>query len=107
MSFLMLKMVALLLLAAVLGAWLARWWMRRNYVEVTTEYRQLSGDWGAWRRSFEDKLAQRPEVDLQPLHTRLGCAGRHRGQHPPAAGHRPEPGAVSGVGHPHPAGAAA
>jgi predicted flap endonuclease-1-like 5' DNA nuclease len=71
MSFLLAKILFLLLLAALLGAWFGYWWVRRQYDDVTGEYSRLKSDWQAWRKGFEEKLAARPEVDLKPLTTRI------------------------------------
>ena len=71
MSFLLAKILFLLIVAALLGAWFARWWLRRHYVDVTAEYARLEGEWHSWRRTFEEKLAQRPTVDLTPLNERF------------------------------------
>ncbi len=70
MSFLLAKIVILLLAAALLGAWFARWWLRRHFEDVTGEYSRLQADWNTWRRGLDEKLAQKP-IDLGPVQDRL------------------------------------
>lgn len=41
MGYLVAKIVVLLLLAAACGFWLAHWWLRRRYQDVTEEYTRL------------------------------------------------------------------
>ena len=67
MGFLLAKILGLLLVAAACGAWFSYWWFRRNYQDVTLEYTRWREEWTAWRRAFEERLAARPAVDLQPL----------------------------------------
>jgi hypothetical protein len=81
MGYLLAKIVVLLALAAVCGFLLARWWLRRSYVEVTEEYsRLLAGSVVAEeiRRGFGTRLealeksvgAIRPP-DLRPITMKL------------------------------------
>jgi predicted flap endonuclease-1-like 5' DNA nuclease len=67
MGFLLAKILILLVGAAVCGAAFAYWWFRRYYEDVTLEYTRSRDEWTSWRRSFEERLAARPAVDLQPL----------------------------------------
>jgi hypothetical protein len=67
MSFLLAKIFFLLLLAAACGALFAWWYFRRHYQDVTLEYAREREQWALWRTGFEERLAARPEVDLQPL----------------------------------------
>lgn len=67
MGFLLAKILMLLAVAAVGGALFAYWWFRRHYEDVTLEYTRALDEWTSWRRSFEDRLAARPPVDLGPL----------------------------------------
>ena len=67
MGFLVAKILFLLVLAAVCGALIAYWWFRRHYEDVTPEYVRSRDEWATWRRTFEERLAARPEVDLRPL----------------------------------------
>jgi predicted flap endonuclease-1-like 5' DNA nuclease len=67
MGFLLAKILGLLLVAAACGAWFSHWWFRRNYQDVTLEYTRWREEWETWRRAFEERLAARPAVDLQPL----------------------------------------
>jgi predicted flap endonuclease-1-like 5' DNA nuclease len=67
MGFLLAKILILLAAAAVGGALFAYWWFRRHFEDVTLEYTRARDEWTSWRRSFEDRLAARPAVDLQPL----------------------------------------
>jgi hypothetical protein len=73
MSFLLAKILFLLVLAALLGAILASWWIRRQYRDVTDEYQRTNDEWRAWRLAIENKLAHRPEVDLSAVTARLGA----------------------------------
>jgi uncharacterized protein HemX len=67
MGFLVAKILFLLVLAAACGAALAYWWFRRRYEDITVEYARWREQLSAWRSGFEERLAARPEVDLQPL----------------------------------------
>jgi hypothetical protein len=71
MGFLLAKILFLLIVAAAAGALLAWWWFRRHYEDVTFEYSRSREEWDRWRRSFEERLAARPEVDLRPLREQL------------------------------------
>ena len=80
MGFLLTKILFLLVVAAASGGLFAYWWFRRNFQDVTLEYTQSREEWTAWRRSFEERLAARPAVDLAPLseqieavHTAVGA----------------------------------
>jgi predicted flap endonuclease-1-like 5' DNA nuclease len=73
MGMLLAKMLLLLGIAAVCGAAFAYWWFRRNYEDITLEYLRSREEWAAWRRSFEERLAARPAVDLQPLAQQLAA----------------------------------
>ena len=67
MGFLLAKILILLVAAAAAGALFAYWWFRRYYEDVTLEYTRSRDEWTSWRRGFEERLAARPQVDLQPL----------------------------------------
>lgn len=67
MGFLVAKILFLLILAAACGALLAWWWFRRRYEDVSLEYARWQERLADWRSGFEERLAARPEVDLQPL----------------------------------------
>jgi predicted flap endonuclease-1-like 5' DNA nuclease len=67
MGFLLAKMVVLLALAAASGGLLTYWWFRRHYEDVTLEYTRSRAEWSSWRRTLEERLSARPEVDLSPL----------------------------------------
>jgi predicted flap endonuclease-1-like 5' DNA nuclease len=67
MGFLLAKILILLVAAAAAGALFAYWWFRRYYEDVTLEYTRSRDEWTSWRRSFEERLAAGPQVDLQPL----------------------------------------
>ena len=71
MGFLLTKILFLLVLAAASGALLAYWWFRRHYEDVTLDYARSREEWDAWRRGFEERLAARPAVDLEPLTQQL------------------------------------
>jgi len=86
MFYLLAKILTLLILAALFGAWLARWWLRRHDEDVTSEYAHLQEQWRDWRHSFEERLAARPDVDLEPL-----AAGLQRVDASVRSIHIPEP----------------
>lgn len=67
MGFLLIKILFLLGLAAASGGLMAYWWFRRHYQDVTLEYAHSRADWDSWRRGFEERLAARPPVDLEPV----------------------------------------
>jgi len=71
MGFLLAKILFLLVLAATGGALFAWWWFRRHYQDVTLDYARSRDEWASWRESFEERLATRPAVDLQPITQRL------------------------------------
>ena len=71
MGFLLTKILFLLVLAAASGALLSYWWFRRHYEDVTLDYARSREEWDAWRRGFEERLAARPVVDLEPLTQQL------------------------------------
>ncbi|MGH8132938.1 MAG: hypothetical protein ACRETP_06855, partial [Steroidobacteraceae bacterium] len=49
------------------GGAFAYWWFRRRYQDVTPEYTRGRQEIEEWRRGFEERLAERPPVDLHPL----------------------------------------
>jgi hypothetical protein len=65
MTFLIAKIILMLVLAAALGAWLA--WLRwqRRFIEVTTEYHALRDGWAAWRNAIDARLAEPPNLEPQ------------------------------------------
>jgi predicted flap endonuclease-1-like 5' DNA nuclease len=65
MTFLIAKIILMLVLAAALGAWLA--WLRwqRRFIEVTTEYHALRDGWAAWRNAIDARLAEPPSLEPQ------------------------------------------
>lgn len=73
MTLLLAKIIGLLVLAALFGAWLARWWIMRHYEDVTLQYTSLQSDWASWRKSLDNRLspAGRSGIDLAPLLARL------------------------------------
>lgn len=73
MGFLLAKILGLLLVAAACGAWFSYWWFRRNYQDVTLEYTRWREEWTAWRHAFEERLAERPEVNLQPVSQQIAA----------------------------------
>lgn len=83
MVFLLIKMLFLLGLAAVCGGLFAYWWFRRHYEDVTLEYRLSREEWQAWRRGFEERLAARPAVDLEPLAQQVAAVQAALGDIPP------------------------
>jgi predicted flap endonuclease-1-like 5' DNA nuclease len=73
MGFLLIKILFLLALAAAGGGLFAYWWFRRHYEDVTLEYARSREEAQAWRRGFEERLAARPEVDLEPLNRQVAA----------------------------------
>jgi predicted flap endonuclease-1-like 5' DNA nuclease len=71
MGFLLAKILILLAVAALGGGLFAYWWFRRHYEDITLEYTRSRDEWSNWRRSFEERLAARPAVDLHPLSQQL------------------------------------
>ena len=71
MGFLLAKILILMAVAAASGGLFAYWWFRRHYEDVTQEYTRSREEWAAWRRGFEERLTERPPVDLQPLSAQL------------------------------------
>lgn len=71
MGFLLTKILFLLVLAAAGGALFAYWWFGRHFQDVTLEYARSREEWDAWRRGFEERLAERPPVNLDPLTQQL------------------------------------
>lgn len=71
MGLLLAKILLLLGVAALCGAWFTYWWFRRNYEDITLEYLRSREEWAAWRQGFEERLAARPAADLQPLAQQL------------------------------------
>lgn len=83
MSFLLLKIFFLMLLAALFGAWLAHWWFKRHYEDVTLTH-HLMGQGTSYEgpdlAPMEQKIANLeqsitalkiPETDLNPVQQRL------------------------------------
>lgn len=83
MGFLLIKMLFLLGVAAVCGGLFAYWWFRRHYEDVTLEYARSREEWQAWRRGFEERLAARPPVDLEPLAQQVAAVQAAVGDIPP------------------------
>src|SRR6267142_590486 len=73
MGFLLAKILFLLVLAGACGALFTYWWFRRHYEDVTLEYARSRDEWASWRRGFEARLAERPDVDLQPLREQVAA----------------------------------
>ncbi|MEE9380664.1 MAG: hypothetical protein V3V03_04590 [Hyphomonadaceae bacterium] len=83
MWFLLLQIFLLLLLAAVLGALLAYWWMRNRYEDVTESHDQMLDQVGRLgapndyltRKDLDDGMAsfssRMPVMDLDPLNARM------------------------------------
>jgi predicted flap endonuclease-1-like 5' DNA nuclease len=71
MGFLLAKILVLLALAAVCGAFFTYWWFRRHYEDITLEYTRSRTDWADWRRSLEARLTAPPGADLAPLSAQL------------------------------------
>jgi predicted flap endonuclease-1-like 5' DNA nuclease len=73
MGFLLIKILFLLVLAAAGGGLFAYWWFRRHYEDVTLEYSRSREEAQAWRRGFEERLAARPEVNLEPVNRQVAA----------------------------------
>jgi predicted flap endonuclease-1-like 5' DNA nuclease len=73
MGFLLVKMLFLLALAAAGGAGFTYWWFRRHYEDISLEYARSREEWLAWRGGFEERLAARPPVDLEPVSAQVAA----------------------------------
>jgi predicted flap endonuclease-1-like 5' DNA nuclease len=73
MGFLLVKMLFLLGLAGGAGAGFAYWWFRRHYEDISLEYARSREEWLTWRRGFEERLAARPSVDLEPVSAQVAA----------------------------------
>ncbi len=72
MGLLLGKIAFLLLLAAAFGAWLARWYLRRRYEDVTVQYSSWQSDWTNWRRQLDRRLSEPGQaVDWAPMMSRM------------------------------------
>jgi|GEM_PF-1049520 len=83
MLFLLLKIFFLMLLAALFGAWLAHWWFKRHYEDVTLTHHMMGQNTsyeGPDLAPMEQKLSDLeqsiaalkiPETDLNPVQQRL------------------------------------
>jgi predicted flap endonuclease-1-like 5' DNA nuclease len=71
MGLLLAKILLLLGVAALCGAWFTYWWFRRNYEDITLEYLRSREEWASWRQSFEERLVAGGAADLQPLTQQL------------------------------------
>ncbi len=72
MTLLLIKILVLLALAAMLGAGLARWYLRRRYEDVTVQYTSWQSDWANWRRQLDRRLSEPAQAsDLAPVMARL------------------------------------
>lgn len=72
MTLLLVKILVLLLLSAMLGAGLARWYLRRRYEDVTVQYTSWQSDWANWRRQLDRRFSETHQgSDLTPLLSRL------------------------------------
>ncbi len=84
MGFLVAKILFLMALAAASGGLLAYWWFRRHYEDVTLDYTRGREEWAAWRRGFEERLAARPSVDLEPVTAQIEAVHGAVSELPPA-----------------------
>jgi predicted flap endonuclease-1-like 5' DNA nuclease len=73
MGFLLIKILGLLAIAAACGAGAAYWWFRRHYEDVTPEYLRTREELLLWREGFEERLAARPTVNLEPVAQQLAA----------------------------------
>ena len=71
MTFLLLKIAGLMVLAAGFGAWVARWFFRHRYEDVTVQYTGWQNEWAQWRKGLDSKLSLRQMIDLSPVTERL------------------------------------
>ncbi|MBS0580135.1 MAG: hypothetical protein JSR36_12850 [Proteobacteria bacterium] len=83
MGFLLAKILFLMAIAAASGGLLAYWWFRRHYEDVTLDYTRGREEWAAWRRGFEERLAARPPVDLEPVTAQIEAVHRALSELPP------------------------
>jgi predicted flap endonuclease-1-like 5' DNA nuclease len=73
MGFLLAKILLLMVVAAACGGAFSYWWFRRHYEDVSLEFARSREEWSAWRRSFEERLAARPALDLEPIWQQLAA----------------------------------
>jgi predicted flap endonuclease-1-like 5' DNA nuclease len=72
MAYLLAKIFIMLLLAAVFGALLYRWWSRRYFQEVTSEFIRSEEEWKEWRKLIEARLEQAgPGTDGSTTHLKI------------------------------------
>ncbi len=71
MTFLLLKIAGLMVLAAGFGAWVARWFFRHRYEDVTVQYTGWQNEWAQWRKGLDSKLSLRQMIDLSPVTERM------------------------------------
>ncbi len=75
MSFLILEIFGLMLLAALLGAWLAYWWITRRYEDVTSSFESLTSAGGGTSTdhlvSKLDFEAGMSKMTLAPMEQRM------------------------------------
>ena len=74
MSFLILEIFGLMLLAALLGAWLAYWWVTRRYEDVTSSFESLTSAGGTSTDHLVSKLdfeAGMAKMTLAPMEQRM------------------------------------
>lgn len=73
MSVLLAEVTLLLLAAALPGALLAWWLVRRDFKALAAELARHEGDWGLWRQQVDRRLAERADPYLTPLLHRLSA----------------------------------
>ena len=74
MSFLILEIFGLMLLAALLGAWLAYWWITRRYEDVTSSFESLTSAGGTSTDHLVSKLdfeTGMAKMTLAPMEQRM------------------------------------
>lgn len=71
MTFLLVKILSLMVLAAFFGGALAWWAIRRRHEDVTEEYTSLKTQWAQWREAIDERLSKPMAVDLGQLQSQL------------------------------------
>jgi hypothetical protein len=66
MVYLLTKIFVLMFLAALLGGWLAWWWFKRRYADVTVEHSSLRDEWRQWRQAVDRSLAELAQAQAKP-----------------------------------------
>ncbi len=73
MSYLLVQMAVLMLLATLLGGMVAWWLAKQRIADLLAERTRLHEECAQWRRQIERQLAEPPGPDWTPVMHRLGA----------------------------------